>query len=54
MSHGVPQIQTAWSALGKSGGGAHRLFTVVVLRDPATRLFSAFIHGKQFKMRNQV
>jgi hypothetical protein len=27
---------------------------VVVLRDPLTRLYSAYVHGKNFKMRNQV
>lgn len=42
----------AWAAHGAALMG--RLRTVVVLREPVSRLYSAYVHGKQFRMRNQV
>jgi len=45
------EIKTAWSA---HSDGKGKLKMVVVIRDPVSRLFSAYIHGKQFHMKNQI
>ena len=58
------ELLEAWAALGhgphvplsvrRPTPGLPRLRTVVVLRDPVSRLYSAYVHGKQFHMRNKV
>ena len=58
------EIQQHWAAARRSfvpAGAAPkaqapppRLFTVVVLREPVSRLYSAYVHGKQMMVRNQI
>jgi hypothetical protein len=31
-----------------------RLYMAIVIRDPVSRLYSAYVHGKEMKMRNQI
>lgn len=61
------EIQQHWAAARKGFAAAGappppqpesqlqpRLFTVVVLREPVSRLYSAYVHGKQMVLRNQI
>ena len=43
-----------WPCTSPLDGGTPRLFTVVVLREPVSRLYSAYVHGKQMMVRNQI
>lgn len=45
------EIHKAWDV---HSDGRGRLKMVVVIREPVSRLFSAYTHGKQFKMQNQI